>query len=364
MSERTLKVLLFAGPFEVRGKSSYTLRLAEELDAAAVEAVIVTPNADRIETERRAQLPIRVFPNLTVPIWGRVVLESMRSELAEDPPDLIHIQSADILPFGTALAAQLERPWVVTVHGATQRDRLSFDRTWFRGLIAVSDYVANELESRFGISGDVIRMIHPGVGDEGKFATPQVLDPNHIPVVGSAGPLETTKGIPYFLRAARQVLSSHPKVQFLVAGAGPEEPHLRQLTRDLGFESSVTFIPNLYDFKSAIAAMDVFCLPSLRQGLGSVMLEAMALGKPVIASDVGGVSSVVCHDENGLLVPPADSYRLAERILELLNEPVRARFIGEAGRRLIHQQYSLRKMAERTIKVYRQALEESASASA
>src|SRR6202035_1784220 len=97
--------------------------------------------------------------------------------------------------------------------------------------------------------------------------------------------------------------------------------------RELGLARNVTFLSGGCDFTSAITAMDIFCLPSSRQGLDIIMLEAMALGRTVIASAVGGVCSVSRNPQIGLVVPPSDSARLAERMLELLDDPVRARAV-------------------------------------
>jgi len=177
-------------------------------------------------------------------------------------------------------------------------------------------------------------------------------------VVGSAGPLEAVKGFPFLLGAAQRVLAVESNVEFLLAGAGPEEGNLRRLARELEISTSVTFISNLFDFSTSLAAMDIFCLPSLQQGLGTIMLEAMALGRPVIATSVGGVYSVVRDNETGLAVPPSDSGRLAERILELLRDPVRARALGESGRRLVIEQFGVEQMVDQTAALYREILAE------
>jgi glycosyltransferase involved in cell wall biosynthesis len=124
----------------------------------------------------------------------------------------------------------------------------------------------------------------------------------------------------------------------------------------LGINRNVTFASNLYDFAASLAAMDIFCLPSLRQGLGTIMLEAMARGRPVIASGVGGIYSVVRNNETGLVVPPSDSAALAERILDLLHDPVRARSIGEAGRRLVSEEFGVERMVTQTAELYRNVL--------
>ena len=104
--------------------------------------------------------------------------------------------------------------------------------------------------------------------------------------------------------------------------------------------------------------MDIFCLPSLQQGLGTIMLEAMSLGRPVIASAVGGVYSVVRDNETGLVVPPRDSGALARRILELLDAPVHARAIGTAARQAVSEEFGVERMVERTAALYREVLDD------
>jgi glycosyltransferase involved in cell wall biosynthesis len=170
--------------------------------------------------------------------------------------------------------------------------------------------------------------------------------------------LEAVKGLPFFLGAAQRVLAMNPNVQFLIAGAGPEEQNLRRLVRELDIVEAVTFVPNLYDFSTALEAMDIFCLPSLRQGLGTIMLDAMGRGIPVIATGVGGVFSVVSDNETGLVVPPSNSARLAERILELLADPLRARALGTKGRELVREEFSVERMVQETAELYREVVEE------
>ena len=115
-------------------------------------------------------------------------------------------------------------------------------------------------------------------------------------------------------------------------------------------------MPNRPDFSDALAAMDVFCLPSLQQGLGTIMLEAMSLARPVIASAVGGVCSVLRDGETGMVVPPEDSAALAGRMLSLLDDPVAARTIGEAGRRDVLARFGTVTMVERTVSVYKEVI--------
>lgn len=357
MAEPSLKVLLVAARFEVRGTSANTLRLAEGLQTQGIATTIVTPNADLVAPSRRKRLSISVYSRLNFPIWGRVVRNSIIGDLAADPPDLVHIQSWSAYRTGVWLARRLQRPFVLTIHDfLPSQTRVRIDLRWARRIIAVSQSVKSELLSRASVPPEFVCVIHPGVEVQPSVRATTVLAPGRVPVVGTAGPLEAVKGHVFFLGAAQRVVASYPDIEFLIAGAGPEEENLRRLARELGINPKVTFVSNLYDFTTSLSAMDIFCLPSLRQGLGTVMLEAMALGRPVIASGVGGIYSVIRNNQTGLVVPPSDSGRLAERILELLRDPVRARSIGEAGRLSVCEEFGVERMVTQTANVYRDVI--------
>ncbi len=350
-------VLLFAGRFFLRGSSAYTLRLAEHLPDLGFQVSVICPNARTVEPEQRKALGIIEHPYLQVPVWGRVVLEMLARELDDDPPGLIHIQSRNAIPQGLWLARRLHVPVIQTVHDYLQpRERLKFDQSLTKRVLAVSEAVQTDLIGRCSLPDDFVTVIHSGVACSQERVEWEVLSPGRIPVVGTAGPLEAVKGFPFFLGAAARVLATGREVEFVIAGAGPEEENLRRLARELDIAEHVTFVPNLLDFGEALEAMDIFCLPSLQQGIGTIMLEAMALGRPVIATRVGGVYRVIRDDETGLLVPPSDSAKLAERILELLNDPARARRIGDAARIEVQHEFRVDQMVQKTADVYREVL--------
>ena len=351
-------VLLLAGQFEVRGSCSYTLRLAEYVRPHGIQTRVVCSNATKVPEDKRKKLSIAEYPYLDSPGIGRLVEHLVCRDFESSPPDLIHVQTLKMLPAGIRLARRLGRPFILTVHDyPPPRPPLRLNSHWWRRMIAVSRPVQAELLKHVSLQDDQITVIHSGVECPEESETQQVLGPDHVPVVGTAGPLEARKGIPFFLGAARKVIQQRRDVEFLVSGAGPEEGSLRRLARELGISHQVTFAPNFFDFSVSLAALDVFCLPSLQQGLGTIMLEAMAIGKPVIASGVGGVYSVVHDNETGLVVPPSDSQALATRILELLDDPTRARSIGEKARQLVREHFSVDEMIQRTVDVYNQVIE-------
>ncbi|MBI4241963.1 MAG: glycosyltransferase [Candidatus Rokubacteria bacterium] len=156
----------------------------------------------------------------------------------------------------------------------------------------------------------------------------------HPVLIGSAGRLEGQKGYECLVRAARRVVDRHPGVRFVVAGVGPGRPHLEWLVRDLGLEDQVHLLGFRTDIPALVSACDLFVSSALWEGLPLAILEAMALGTPVVATDVGGVREVVRPGETGSLVPAADPVRLADAISELLADPARRRAYAAAGRQL------------------------------
>lgn len=351
-------IMLFAGPFQLRGTCSYTMRLMEHLPDHGFDVSVVCSDADMIRTLMGEDIEVREYRRLATPVWGRAVRYMMLKDAETHPPDMLHIQSRQVWENGRWLARRLHRPYVVTVHDHLhEQESFGIDFIWCRKVIAVSESVKNNLLQRTKLREDQITVIHTGVGIPPADETREPLMPDRVPVVGTAGPLEAVKGFPFFLSAAQQVLATGRDVEFLIAGAGPEEFNLRRLARQLGIADKVTFVPNLSELTESLDAMDVFCLPSLEQGLGTIMLEPMAMGKPVIATGVGGVYSVVEDGRTGLMVPPSDSRALAASILELLNDPGRARQIGQAGRERVVSEFGVQKMIRQTVDLYRELLE-------
>ena len=357
MSSDLPVVILVASEFEVRGSSFYTLRLAEQLPAHGFKPLVVSPDSERVPESSHSQIEFLDYGFLDTPVLGKLVAGLVARDLHEQRPVLVHVQSRQAIGVGQLIARQLSCPSLVTIHHRTERhERLNLDRSSTAGVIAVSEFVRDRLLPITGLADDNVHLIYSGVEIPPESELADVLHPERTPVIGTAGPLEPSKGIEFFLTAARDVLQRGHKVEFLIAGSGPEEARLRELVRKLEIGPQVTFVTNLLDFSSSLQAMDVFCLPSLSQGLGTIMLKAMALGRPVIATEVGGVSKIVRDGQTGLLIPPSDSSRLGDRMLELLSNPIRARMIGRAAREFVIRDFNVERMVRETVGVYRRVI--------
>lgn len=151
-------------------------------------------------------------------------------------------------------------------------------------------------------------------------------------VVGTAGRLEPVKGPEFLVEAAKDILSHYPQTYFVFAGDGPLRQRLERKAYELGINTNVLFLGWREDVTRVISVYDIFVLPSLNEGMGRVLVEAMALGKPIVASDVGGIPDLVTHGINGFLVPPKNPERLAEYINILLHDKERRAMMGAEGK--------------------------------
>jgi glycosyltransferase involved in cell wall biosynthesis len=150
-------------------------------------------------------------------------------------------------------------------------------------------------------------------------------------IVGSVGRLTRQKGYEYLIKAIPSVLNSFPEVFFIIIGEGDLKKHLMDLSRSLGVQENVHFMGKVEDVLPYLKRMDLFVLPSLWEGLPTVLLESMACGVPVVATDIPGTNELVRDRENGWMVHPTNEDALAEAIINALSEPdTRERFGGQA----------------------------------
>ncbi len=180
----------------------------------------------------------------------------------------------------------------------------------------------------------------------------------NAPLVGSISIIRTEKGYPYFLEAAQGILKVKPETRFLIVGPEPKGDTLAQEVRKRGLEDKIIMPGPREDIPQVLASLDIFVLSSLREGVPQGVAQALAMEKPVVATDVGGVPELIRNDQTGLLVPPADSRALAKAILELLEDREKAKRLGKNGRKLIEERFSQESMIEKIEDLYRELLRE------
>jgi glycosyltransferase involved in cell wall biosynthesis len=231
-------------------------------------------------------------------------------------------------------------------------------------MVAVSEDIARFLCQAVGVKPDKIRTIYNGI--ETDLFCPnqrmreqirqelQVTDEQSV--IGAVGNLYPVKGHTYLVRAAATVTEVVPNAVFLIAGRGHLLGRLQAEARELGVENKIRFLGFRDDVPALLQAMDIFVLPSLSEGLPLSAIEAMASGKPVVATRVGGVPEVVVDGETGFLVAPEDAGGLAKKLVCLLKSPCLAQELGSAGCERAKERFSLDRMVKGYEELYDAAL--------
>jgi L-malate glycosyltransferase len=224
------------------------------------------------------------------------------------------------------------------------------------GVIAVSRAIADLLRAD-GLPDSRIRLVYEGVPDRapvpgGAEALAAMGVPMGSLVVGNVAALTGHKDHATLIEAVALLRERLPRVVLVIAGEGELRAPLEAQARELGLSGSVVFTGFRTDLDRLMPAFTVFCLSSHMEGLGTSLLDAMAFGRPVVATAAGGIPEAVEDGKTGLLVPPRDPRALADALHALLTDEARARAMGAAGRQRFLARFSAAHMVEETLQTY------------
>ena len=366
-----LRVALYINTVAFAGTERHILDLAAGLKAQGVEAAIFCPAASPLVAKAQEQGLLVV----TIPQNAISAVRYLCRSLA-DGYSILHTHNGQTA-LQAALAMRLARcgrcvmtqhfvsPAHVTYTGL-KAALFSSAHHWVNQqitrFIAISEAVRAPMLTRGEASADRITVVPNGLSCEAvpseKAAAlrAEFGITENAPLLVCVARLEREKDVSGLLTAFREVRERVPEARALVVGEGSQRQSLEAAAQTLGIADAVQFTGFREDARTAIAAADVFVLPSPAEPFGLVLLEAMALGKPVVAMDAGGPREIVVIGETGLLVPPSDPAALAEALCRLLSSPEERQRMGAAGRRRYEECFTTTQMAQRTQAVYVQAL--------
>ncbi len=340
------KVMLLAVGLGVGGTETHILELAARIDRSRFSVIVCSLKpGGKVADELRARgikvvslngmgkLDVRVFPRLL-------------KVLSVERPDVI--QS---FLFWANLAARVcgrifrAIPVISSYHdeivseGRAVRliDRLTLK--WTSGVVCCSEAVRRSVTARIGGISDRCAIIPFGV-ETHRYESTMALSKRELglredqPVIGTVCRLvEPKKGLSVLLQAAAELKRRDGGVNFqlLIVGDGPARSQLEELSRRLDLDSQIVFAGARRDIQKILPLVNVFVLPSLYEGFGIAILEALAAGRPVVATTVGGIPEFVKGGKTGLLVEPGNANALADAIATLLNNPEEAKQLGRQG---------------------------------
>jgi glycosyltransferase involved in cell wall biosynthesis len=210
---------------------------------------------------------------------------------------------------------------------------------------------------RNGLSPDRVTLVHDGVPDrllavQGEVLARELRLPLGSRVIGNIAALTEHKDHDTLLTAMRRVLQVVPDALLLIVGEGPLRSRLESEARKQGLGERCVFTGFRSDVDRLMSCFSVFSLTSRLEGLGTTLLDAMCVSRPVVATATGGIPEAVRHGETGLLVPVGDSESLAAALVDLLTDETSRLAMGQAGRRLFEQRFTAARMVEGTLRVY------------
>ena len=214
-----------------------------------------------------------------------------------------------------------------------------------RHVICVSRELANYMARVVGVSRGKISCVINGI-DETKFVAARTPQPEHGGRLGIVARLSPEKDLVTLLQAIRLVHERGVAVKLSVAGDGDERHRLELLTASLGLSGVVTYLGFQRDIQAMLKEIDIFCLTSLSEGTSISILEAMAAGKPVVATRVGGTPSIIADGVNGLLVPPQDPPAFADALMRLMSDRALRERMSSATLRAVQERFSLSVMTQ------------------
>jgi glycosyltransferase involved in cell wall biosynthesis len=369
-----IRVLHIITRLDVGGSTENTLISATRIPRGEFASALVSgpseaPPPGLTETLRAARVHRFELPTLARPVRIPGDMRALRDLwrlIRALRPDIVHTHSSKAGFLGRMAARLAGVPHIVhTPHGHVFQGYFSPGTTRaFAALERLAARWTDRIVTLTDAEADQHRAL--GIGRAAQFVTiPSGVDLETVEraaparvvpdgrVIGCVGRLVPIKGHCHLLDAAPGILAGCPEARFLLVGDGELRPTLEAQARMLGVADRVVFTGFREDVPALLAGMDIVVLPSLNEGMGRVLVMAMALGKPVVASRVGGVPELLQEGAAGCLVPPGDSSALAETLRGLLLNPARAKAMGETGRRRAAR-YGARAMVEALTQLYRE----------
>ena len=375
-SSGTIPVLFVHNSGHLAGANRSLLRLFGGLAPTQWRPVSVLPCPGPMEAELRAlEVPHAIVPFPRAlregPARGLSIISRLARMMLAHRIVLVHANDPLAYRHASLAAAILRIPAVCYLGLPTRPDvlRWSFRRAP-RAVVACSDRLARDTAAILAEhQPDVaVHFVRAGV-DTVTVAPPtelaalrQRLDlPADDPVVSIVGAVSERKGHPLFLAAARELIPRFPRARFLVVGddhetGGVYREAMERHAVDLGVARSVRFVGFQNPVEPWIGASDLIVLPSYQEGLPQALVEAHAMGKPVVATDVDGIAEVVETGITGLLVPPGDAAALTRALAALLDDPARCRAMGVAARQRAVAHFDLAQSVTRMTEIYRACL--------
>jgi len=288
-------------------------------------------------------------------------IKKLRKLIEDLKPDIIHCNTSRSVLYGGVASKPLKIP--VIWHVRVIESEFLYDRflvSLCSNVICVSKAVSKRFPYLLKNYSEKVIVIHNGV--DLKEFNPEIRGENirkefnipiNIPVAGVVGNLIPWKGQKYFIYASEEVIKVFPKAKFLIVGDGETRNYLENLTKKLNLGKNVIFTGKRTDIPQIMAAIDVIVHSSISpEPFARVIIESMAMAKPVIAMNEGGVPEIIVSGKNGILIPPKNTSLMAQEIISLFQDKEKAKKIGLSARKCVEENFSIEENVKKTEQLY------------
>ena len=339
----------------LRGSTIYAAHLARRLARRGRRVVLSAPRDPFLAGAVGPDVEI-VAPEGMWALTGAFDPKALARPLAHRKLSLLHVLTLRHLRSWQRFAGRMNVPIVVSATSFLRRPLKYASHQQPRPLfVAISEDIRQNLVNVGKIPKELVRLVTCGVdspppSDHGPPPS------NDLKVLAAMGALDEGKGLDILLAAARDLVHRGLEFQLFIIGSGPLEKRMRALRTQLDLNRQVIFAPATPAYGQLLDNIDIFVLPAIAQPLGQILLEAMARGKPVVASGVGGVYGVLTDREDGLIVKSGDVEELTDALARLLQDDQMRASLGAAARRCVARRFRMETMIDRTLDVHREAL--------
>ena len=365
-----------AGSAAYGGGERYLELLLDRLDRARYRALLICPEPGPF-VGRMKERGVETHLVHLAPLFNPIALWRLTQLLARERVTILQTHGARANFYGRIAGRLAGVPVIIsTVHNSLKDYESRLFTRWLYAtalrltlllvhrIICVSDANRRDLIDECPAAAARIQTVYNGVDPLAFPSQPnrqkvrQELGIRQGPVLVMIARLTEAKGHRYLLQAFPNLLKTWPQLCCVFVGEGELHDSLHRMAIDLGVERACRFVGVREDIADILAAADVVVLPSLSEGFPFVLLEALAMGCPVVASRVNGIPELIEDHKTGLLVPPRDPQALVAAIREVLNDPIAASKMGVEGRAVVHERFTVDRMVANTTAIFDAAVQD------
>ena len=355
---KKIKILYNLGQLGIGGVETQLLELVKHINKRRFEIIVCCfSNKTKLLKEFKKYCKViilkKILPLDITRVWR------IRRVIKQYAPDIIHNDIFTANLWGT-LAGKLEKKPVIISYKSTlkyyplHKRIIDFLLSKLADkIITISHSNVNLLVNKARFNKNKIVIIHEGINTD-FFKPKSKAENNKIKIIAIIGRLTEQKNHKLFLDTAKIVLEKHPEIKFLIVGDGKLRKELENYTNKLGIEEDVKFLGETKRIKEIYEKTDILASTSSWEGTPIVIIEAMAMNKPVLATSVGGVNEIIDNKINGFLVEPENAEKLAKKLIYLIENPKIARKAGEKAREKIIKNFNIKRKVKEMGELYQE----------